>query len=84
MERDTRDTFEALTRGIEEELSARREHELSRRRRAVPYLLLHVVVGVTATTVVGIASPPFGVLMFLGLTWVTHRILLRIVPDTDR
>jgi len=84
MERDTREIFEELTRGVEEEISSRQFRERTARRRKAPYLLVHASLGVVATTVVGVRQPLLGALMFLGLTWSLHRSASRILPDNGR
>ena len=84
MERDTREIFEEMTRGVEEEIFSRRIRESSERRRRAPYLIVHVAVGVAATTLIGVRQPLLGAIVFLGLTWSLYRATLRVLPDTSR
>lgn len=84
MERDTREIFEELTRGVEEEISSRRARENVERRRRAPRLALLGALGVLATTLVGVRQPILGALLFLGLTWLLNRTLTKVLPDTGR
>lgn len=84
MERDTREIFEEMTRGVEEEIFSRRIRESSERRRRAPYLIVRTAVGVAATTLIGVRQPLLGAIVFLGLTWSLYRATLRVLPDTSR
>lgn len=84
MERDTREIFEELTRGVEEEISSRQLRERGERRRRVPYLVVHAALGVGVTTLLGVRQPLLGAVAFLVLTWSLHRATLRVLPDTRR
>jgi hypothetical protein len=83
MDGDTREIFEELTRGVQEEIASRRAQEISKQRRRVPRLLVYSALGVLVTTLVGIRVPLLGAIAFLGLTWLLSRVTLSIDSRSD-
>jgi hypothetical protein len=83
MERDTREIFDELTRGMAEELTARRVRERDARRRSLPRLVVTAGIGVAAVSVVGLREPALGAVLFLLVVWVLHRAAGKVAPGSD-
>jgi hypothetical protein len=83
MERDTREIFDELTRGMAEELTARRVRERDARRRSLPRLIVTAGIGVAAVSVVGLREPAIGAVLFLLVVWVLHRAAGKVAPGSD-
>jgi hypothetical protein len=83
MERETREIFEELTRGMAEELTTRQVQERAARRRSLPWLLGKAGLGVAVVSAVGLRQPVIGTALFLLAVWVLHRAVEKVAPRTD-
>ena len=83
MERDTREIFDELTRGMAEELTTRRIRERDARRRSLPRFVVKAGIGVAAVSAIGLREPAIGAVLFLLVVWVLHRAAEKVAPGSD-